>query len=129
MDRLKTYDRTVQELVEQYAAEWKLHDGTSIDAVTDPEHGHYQIVRTGWKDGRFIHACLVHFTVRDQKVQLLKNDTDVEWDRELSDRGVAPDDIVLAFRQTVSQRVASATVESDTAKATASRSATPISKS
>lgn len=129
MDRLKTYDRTVQELVEQYAAEWKLHDGTSIDAVTDPEHGHYQIVRTGWKDGRFIHACLVHFTVRDQKVQLLKNDTDVEWDRELSDRGVAPDDIVLAFRQTVSQRVASATVESDTAKATASRSATPILKS
>ena len=129
MDRLKTYDRTLQELVEQYAAEWKLHDGTSIEAVTDPEHGHYQIVRTGWKDGRFIHACLVHFTVRDQKVQLLKNDTDVEWDRELSDRGVAPDDIVLAFRQTVSQRVASATVESDTAKATASRPATPILKS
>ena len=129
MDRLKTYDRTVQELVEQYAAEWKLHDGTSIEAVTDPEHGHYQIVRTGWKDGRFIHVCLVHFTVRDQKVQLLKNDTDVEWDRELSDRGVAPDDIVLAFRQTVSQRVASATVESDTAKATASRPATPILKS
>lgn len=129
MDRLKPYDRTVQELVEQYAAESKPHDGTSIEAVTDPEHGHYQIVRTGWKDGRFIHACLVHFTVRDQKVQLLRNDTDVEWDRELSDRGVAPDDIVLAFRQTVSQRVASATVESDTAKATASRPATPILKS
>lgn len=128
MYRLTAYDHTVQELVEQYAAEWKPHDGTSIEAVTDPEHGHYQIVRTGWKDGRFLHACLVHFTVRDQKVQLLRNDTDVEWDRELIDRGVAPDDIVLTFRQSVSQRVASTTVESDTAKATASRPATPVLK-
>ncbi len=110
MDRLKQYARTVQELVEQYAAEWKPHDGTSIEAVTDSEHGHYQIVRSGWKDGRFIHSCLVHFIVRDQQVQLLRNDTDVEWDRELIDRGVAPDDIVLAFRQTVGQRAATATV-------------------
>ena len=129
MDRLKQYNRTVQELVEQYAAEWKPHDGTSIEAVTDPEHGHYQIVRSGWKDGRFIHSCLVHFTVRDQNVQLLRNDTDVEWDRELSDRGVAPDDIVLAFRQPASQRFATATVESDTGKALASHPTTPILKS
>lgn len=47
MDRLKQYARTVQELVEQYAAEWRPHDGTSIEAVTDAEHGHYQIVRSG----------------------------------------------------------------------------------
>ena len=129
MDRLKQYARTVQELVEQYAAEWKPHDGTSIEAVTDPEHGHYQIVRFGWKDGRFIHSCLVHLTVRDQKVQLLRNDTDVEWDRELSDRGVAPDDIVLAFRQVGGQRPASATVLSESDNAAASRPSTPVLKS
>ena len=110
MDRLNQYDRTVQNLVEQYAADWNPHDGTCIEAVTDLEHGHYQIVRSGWKDGRFIHSCLVHLTVRGQKVQLLRNDTEVEWDRELIDRGVAPEDIVLAFRQVVSQRAASATV-------------------
>ena len=129
MDRLKQYDRTVQELVEQYAAEWKPHDGTSIEAVTDSEHGHYQIVRSGWKEGRFIHSCLVHFTVRDQNVQLLRNDTDVEWDRELIDRGVAPDDIVLAFRQVGGQRLTSATVLSESDNAAASRPSTPILKS
>ena len=129
MDRLKQYDRTVQELVEQYAAEWKPHDGTSIEAVTDPEHGHYQIVRSGWKEGRFIHSCLVHFTVRNQNVQLLRNDTDVEWDRELIDRGVASEDIVLAFRQAVGQRAASATVSPDAGQAADSRPATPVLKS
>ena len=126
MDRLKQYDRTVQQLVEQYAAEWKPHDGTSIEAVTDPEHGHYQIVRSGWKEGRFIHSCLVHFTVRDQNVQLLRNDTDVEWDRELIDRGIAPDDIVLAFRQAVGQRTASATMFPDSDNLAGSRPATPV---
>ena len=129
MDRLKPYDRTVQELVEQYAAEWKPHDGTSLEAVTDPEHGHYQIVRSDWKEGRFIHACLVHFTVRDQKVQLLRNDTDVEWDRELINRGIAPEDIVLAFRQVAGQRSASATAYPNADNAAASRPATPVLKS
>ncbi len=104
MDRLTHYKRTVQELVEQYATEWKPHDGTSIEAVTDAAHGHYQIVRTGWKDGRFVHSCLVHFTVDGQFVRLLRNDTDVEWDRELEDRGIAPEDIVLAFRQAAGHR-------------------------
>jgi len=129
MDRLKQYDRTVQELVEQYAAEWRPHDGTSIEAVTDPTHGHYQIVRSGWKDGRFIHSCLVHFTVRGQTVQLLRNDTEVEWDRELIDRGVGPEDIVLAFRQAIGQRAASPTVERDTDNAVTSRPVTPVVKS
>ena len=104
MDRLTHYNRTVQELVEQCAAEWKPHDGTTIEAVTDVAHGHYQIVRSGWKDGRFVHSCLVHFTVDGQTVRLLRNDTDVEWDRELIERGIAPEDIVLAFRQPVGQR-------------------------
>ena len=100
MDRLTQYARTVQDLIEQFAADWKPHDGTKIEAVTDPEHGHYQIVRSGWKEGRYVHACLVHLTVRGQKVQLLRNDTEVEWDRELIDCGVSPDDIQIAFRPT-----------------------------
>ncbi len=129
MDPLKPYDRTVDELVEQYAAEWKPHDGTSLDAVTDPKHGHYQIVRSGWKEGRFIHACLVHLTVRDDKVQLLRNDTEVEWDRELIDRGVAPEDIALAFRQAAFELAASMTVIPDPDNAAASRPAIPALKS
>ena len=124
MDRLMHYDRTVQELVEQCAAEWKPHDGTTIEAVTDVAHGHYQIVRSGWKDGRFVHSCLVHFTVDDQHVRLLRNDTDVEWDRELIDRGIAPEDIILAFRQPVGPRDAHSANDS-----VASQPATPILKS
>lgn len=129
MDRLKSYEHMLQELVEQYAADWKLHDGTTIAAVTDLEHGHYQIVRYGWKEGRYIHSCLVHFTVRDQMVQLLKNDTDVEWDRELVDRGIAPDDIVLAFRQPVGQRAVSTTAYPEQENAAASLPAVPVLRS
>ena len=106
MDRINHYGNTVRELVRQYAADWNPRDGTRIESITDSEHGHYQIVRTGWKEGRFVDKCLVHFAIRGQVVQLLKNDTEVEWDRELIDRGVAPEDIVLAFRQPVPERAA-----------------------
>lgn len=108
MDRMSDYDQIVQGIIEQYATLWKPHDGTTIEAVTDPEHGHYQIVRSGWSGGRFVHSCLVHIAVRGAEVQLLKNDTEVEWDRELIDRGVASEDIVLTFRQSASQQAVSA---------------------
>lgn len=77
MDRMNRYNQIVQELVQGYASDWKLRDGTRIEAVTDPVHGHYQIVRSGWKQGQFIHACRVHFAIRDREIHLLKNDTEV----------------------------------------------------
>jgi hypothetical protein len=52
---------------------------------------------------------LVHFAIRGGKVHLLKNDTEVEWERELAKRGVTPEDFVLAFRQPVDQAKAAAT--------------------
>lgn len=106
MDRIDRHHAILEKLVTQYAAEWKPHDGTSIEAVTDSTHGHFQIIRTGWKDDRFVHSCLVHLATRGATIQLLKNDTEVEWERELVEQGVAPEDIVLAFR-----RSSAATVE------------------
>ena len=99
VDRVTQLQRIVAGLVTQYAAEWKFRDGTKIEAVTDSEHGHFQIIRTGWKGPKFIHTCLVHLAIRDNQIQLLKNDTEVEWDRELTDLGVAPEEIVLVFRK------------------------------
>jgi hypothetical protein len=109
MDRVNKYHEIIRQLIEQYANEWKPRDGSHLDAVTDTKHGHYQIVRTGWKDGRFVHSCLVHIAVRGTEVHLLKNDTEIEWDRELTDRGVAPSDLVLAFRQPPPHRTAATT--------------------
>jgi hypothetical protein len=99
MDRIENYHDVVRQLVEEYASETQLRDGTTVEPVTDLEHGHYQVMRLGWVKGRYVHSCLVHFVVRGGRVHLLKNDTDVEWDRELVAHGIAPDDIVLAFRQ------------------------------
>ncbi|MDP6353593.1 MAG: element excision factor XisI family protein [Planctomycetota bacterium] len=107
MDRVNQHHEIVADLVTQYAAEWKPHDGTSIEAVTDPDHGHYQIVRTGLKCGKFVYSCLVHLAIRGGKIELLKNETEVEWDRELVERAVAPQDIVLAFRESSAANVLS----------------------
>ncbi|MBW3599720.1 MAG: XisI protein [Planctomycetes bacterium] len=108
MDRVTEYHQILRTVVEEYAADWKPRDGTHLEAVTDSQHGHYQIMRSGWKDGRFVHSCLVHLAIRGGEVQLLKNDTEIEWDRELAQRGIAPKDIVLAFRQPLPQHAASA---------------------
>jgi hypothetical protein len=109
MDRIARYQSALRELVQEYAADWKPRDGTCIEAVTDAEHGHYQIIRTGWQERRFVHSCLVHFAVRGGEIHLLKNDTEVEWERKLAERGVTPEHFVLAFRQPVDRAKAAAT--------------------
>ncbi|MBM82484.1 MAG: hypothetical protein CMJ78_18115 [Planctomycetaceae bacterium] len=98
MDRLNELQSIVTKLIDEFAEDWNPHDGTSIEAVIDQTHGHFQIIRTGWKDDLFVHMCLVHLVIRSGKIELLKNETEILWDQELMDRGVLPGEIVLAFR-------------------------------
>lgn len=95
MDRMSRYRDAVREMVEEFANYLKPNDGTQIEAITDDRHGHYQIVRTGWKNGTFVDDCLLHLAIRtDEKIHLLQNRTELEVDHELMRRGVPFEDIV-----------------------------------
>jgi hypothetical protein len=64
---------------------------------------------TGAGTPLIVHSCLFHFAVRRGEIHFLKNDNEVEWERELAERGVTPEHFVLAFRQPVDRAKAAAT--------------------
>ena len=67
--------------------------------ITDFEHGHFQLTRTGWHKNRFYFMVLMHFDVKPNgKIWIQQNNTEILIAEELEKRGVLKTDIVLGFR-------------------------------
>jgi hypothetical protein len=70
---------------------WKITD--------DPFYiDHYQIIRTGWRDEEHrVYGCLMHIDIKNGKIWIQRDGTEVGTANELVEMGVPKEDIVLAF--------------------------------
>ncbi len=57
----------------------------------------YQLMRVGWKDLERIYYTVLHFDIKDGKIWLQHNATDIDVGKELIEMGVAQEDIVLGL--------------------------------
>ena len=65
--------------------------------VADKENHHYQLMRIGWRNNRYVRACPFQFDIKDGKVWIQQNRTDIEVGDELVARGIPKSDIVIGF--------------------------------
>lgn len=94
------YRQILLDLLEQWAAYTPVniseHEG---QIIADVQRDHYQLVRIGWQDKRFIHNTVFHFDIKaNDKVWIQANWTDVDIAVDLVGRGVEKSDIVLGFQ-------------------------------
>ncbi|WP_347566205.1 XisI protein [Scytonema sp. UIC 10036] len=68
-----------------------------LSVVFDLERDRYQVVSAGWKDERPIYGCSVHIDIKDSKIWIQYDGTEIGFADEFVRRGVAKDDIVLAY--------------------------------
>jgi len=67
--------------------------------LADEKRGHYQLVSTGWDGRAFSYAVIYNFDLKpDGKVWIQANNTDEDVAEELTQRGVAKEDIVVGFQ-------------------------------
>lgn len=97
MDKLTQYRQAIKTLIKRHAA-LKPH-GYDVErqVLFDTEHDHYQLFNVGWNKTQRIHHCVMHFDLKDDKVWIQHNSTEVELDEELIDLGVAYEDIIIGF--------------------------------
>ncbi len=95
---MNRYKRIARDLVLEISALDRQADAIQTAIVTDDEHGHYLLLKTGWFDNKRLYGPYLHLEVRDDKILLQQNGTDLHIARELVERGVPKDDIVLAFQ-------------------------------
>jgi XisI protein len=97
VDNLEKYRQFIREFLTQYAEKMKTDREIENQLIFDTEHDRYLLMRTGWDRDRRIHSCVFHFNLKDGKIWLEENNTDVDLDEELEERGISKQEIVVAF--------------------------------
>jgi XisI protein len=97
MDRLEQYRKAIKTFLQGYADSRRIKSDTDIETIFDTENDRYLVLDVGWEKSRRIHNCIFHFDIKDGKIWLQENNTDIEVDQELEDMGISKKEIVVGF--------------------------------
>ncbi len=99
MDRLELYRKSIKTFLKQYAKTINQHPdaGVEIELVFDTENDHYLLLDIGWNGENRVYHCIFHFDIKDGKIWLQENNTDIEVDEDLEEMGISKKEIVVGF--------------------------------
>lgn len=96
-EKIKQYQAILLAFLQQQASYRVANSELENQIIADTERNHFQLLRIGWRKNRFVHACPFHFDIKDGKIWIQQNRTDVEVDKSLMEMGVPKSDIVIGF--------------------------------
>jgi XisI protein len=96
MDKIKHFQTILTSLLEEYA-DYLKEPNLETQVICDYQRNHYQLVKTGWDQGKRYHYCIFHFDIKNGKIWLQENRTDIRIAQELEARGIPKSEIVLGI--------------------------------
>lgn len=99
MEKAIRYKQIIGELVEEIYKMAPSDEVVETQIITDHVHGHYLLFSVGWEKDYREYTPFLHLDVKpDGKVLLQHDGTDLTVAQILTEKGIPPSDIVLAFR-------------------------------
>ena len=94
----KDYQTALLTFLAEYAAFTPINfPNTTSQVIADRENGHYQLVRFGWQEHRYLYNTVFHFDLEGDQVIVRCNQTDLDIVEELELYGIVTEDVQLAF--------------------------------
>ncbi len=96
MEKVKLYRDYIREV-------FKRHDHPSsygdveMQHIIDTVNDHYQLVHTGWFKKQREYGCIMHVDIKDGKIWIQYDGTEIGIANELNELGVPKEDIILAY--------------------------------
>jgi hypothetical protein len=99
MEKVAQYRELVRQLLTTQASLDAVNSGTEVECqlVFDTEHDHYQLLDIGWDGLKRIYTCFIHIDIKDEKIWIQRNMTEVDLAQTLVEMGVAKEDIILGL--------------------------------
>jgi XisI protein len=94
---IEKYRQIVRELILERAERPSPLEEIEKQAIIDIEGDHYLLLHTGWRGNRRTYGCSVHIDIKDGKIWIQHDGTEVGIATILVERGVPKEDIVLGF--------------------------------
>lgn len=98
MARVEEYPLHVQAYLKHYAEQKKASEEIETQLIFDTQANHYQLVNVGWLDNKRVYGCILHIDIKNDKVWIQHNGTELPVAEELVDRGIPKEAIVLGFQ-------------------------------
>lgn len=97
MERLEHYRQSIRQLLASHANSAGGDSEVECELVFDPEHDHYQLLDIGWEGLKRVYNCYIHLDIKDGKIWIQRNMTDMDIAQELVEMGIPKEDIVLGL--------------------------------
>jgi len=98
MVEVSQYPVLIKKIIDDYAAIPSAVGEIETEVIFDQAQGHFELMRSGWIDGRRVHGALIHVDIRGDKIWIQHDGTENGVANDLVAAGVPKDKIVLAFK-------------------------------
>lgn len=95
VEQYRTY---IQQLLQQHAQHQAARGEVEAQTIFDKQNDRYLLVHVGWHDSHRIYGCVLHLDIKDGKIWIQQDGTEVGIANELIELGVAKEDLVLGFQ-------------------------------
>jgi XisI protein len=99
VDKIELYRASIQALLQEHDRYLpkNSNDDVENELFFDVERDRYQLMRVGWQEFKRVYYTIMHFDIKDGKIWVQQNMTDVDVGQELVDMGVSKQDIILGL--------------------------------
>ena len=97
MAKVDQYRQYIQDVIRRHGTHPPSFGEVELQMIFDTAHDHYQLVHAGWHKKHRQYGCLMHMDIKDGKIWIQHDGTEVGVANELVELGVPKEDIVLAY--------------------------------
>ena len=102
MDKVENYRENIQELLTELSQAKMLGaekaDEFETQVIFDTKNDHYQLLHLGWQNQKRTYGVSIHIDIKNGKIWIQRNSTDIDIAHELIAKGVPTTDIVLGLQ-------------------------------
>jgi len=96
MERLN-YQEIVRKILESHAKNCS-NCQTEVKLLFDTDRDRYQVMNMGWQKLTRVFGCIIYVEIKEGKIWIERDGTEIGVANELVEAGVPKEDIVLAFK-------------------------------
>lgn len=97
MVTLEECRQKICQIISEYAAIPYAHGEIARQTIFDSESDRYLLMIVGREGKKYVHGCIIHVDIIDNKIWIHRDGTEYEIANELVDLGIPKQQIVLGF--------------------------------
>ncbi len=99
---VERYRQYIQQLLTERSQHVSAHANAQeyeVQTLFDTQRDHYQLLHVGWRGNKRSFGCILHLDIKNGKIWIQHDGTEIGIANQLVELGVPKDDIVLAFHE------------------------------